>query len=224
MSIVVAGCGRSGSNVVLEILRGSRYLQASEEIENKHFFQGSNEYPDNYLTKCDSYYFNKQELEDTLISSFNITVLYSIRDPRDMILSKIFRGQPGNDTSTLADDATSDGCIADIFHMFDMYLATPDRYKELVRLEDILKSPSLQIKQLCNRLGIAFDERMLSFPNRMRNPYKKARYKGIDKSQIALYKDWKNVYGGFFKGRSNYNIPELFEEVEPIRKYFGYAG
>ena len=61
MSVVVIGCGRSGTNITLEILRGSPQLIASLEPENKNLCDGSI-YDSYYLTKCDTWYFKPDQL------------------------------------------------------------------------------------------------------------------------------------------------------------------
>jgi hypothetical protein len=89
-------------------------------------------------------------------------------------------------------------------------------------MEDVIKDITESITGLCNALNIQFDDTMIDFMSRMRNQDKKQRYKGLDRGELAKWKDWQNCYDGFFV-ENNYDIPFLFGEVEPLIKRFGYG-
>ena len=80
--------------MVLEILGLSDELIASETIENKKLCKKPLVYSPNYLTKCDTHYCTLNGLISVLEANPNMKVVWTIRDPRDLILSKIFRSQP----------------------------------------------------------------------------------------------------------------------------------
>jgi len=229
MSIAVIGCGRSGTNLVLEILRGSSVLDASPQPENKDLCGGT--YEPSYLTKCDTWYFLPEELGETLEKNTHMKIVWTIRDPRDMILSKIKRGQPksegGDGSESVSDDATVTGCLVDMTHMFMCYSHIkknfPDRIL-VVRMEDVLLNVEEETKRMCEFLDIPFENDMCDFPNRMRNKDKKKRYSKIDKSQLEVWKRWDSVYSGFFS-ENEYPIEEMYNSsvVFNIKKEFGYA-
>ncbi len=226
MSVAVIGCGRSGTNVMLEILHGSSELLPSNNPENTRLCEGI--YGKSYLTKCDTCYFTPKELETTLNRNKDMKIIWSIRDPRDMILSKIKRGQPkskgGDGSENISDDATPEGCIQDIASMYHCYKYITKAFSDrilLIRLEDVLLNIEEETKKMCDFLNITYEKRMCNFPDRMRNPDKKKRYKTVDKTQISLWKEWKTIYSGFFS-ENNYPIRELFDSVNLLIKEFGY--
>jgi hypothetical protein len=228
MSVAVIGCGRSGTNLVLEILSGNKNLKASKETENKKLFSGNKVYDDNYLTKCDTVYFGPKKLEKTLKKNPNMKIVWTIRDPRDMILSKIKRGQPkskgGDGAERVADDATPKECIKDIEWMFSLYELASTKFSNrvmLLKMEDVIKDIEKEAKKICNFLNIPFDENMLSPMSRMRNKDKVKRYKKVDKNQISLWKNWESVYNGFFKD-SPYPVEDMFNQVKHLIRHFKY--
>ena len=227
MSVAVIGCGRSGTNITLEILRGSSELDASIEPENKNLCKGFL-YDSLYLTKCDTWYFTPSELEETMKQNLDMKIIWTMRDPRDMVLSKIVHGQPkslgGDGSDRVSDDATPEGCRIDIDHMYECYNHNIQKFPErvlLVRMEDVLSDIEKETKRMCEFIGINYDQEMCDFPSRMRNPDKRKRYSSVDKSQIAVWKEWKTAYSGFFS-ENDYNIETLFEYFQPLVEEFGY--
>ena len=228
MSVAVVGCGRSGTNLVLEILSGNSKLKPSKEPENKVLFKTDDVYKDEYLTKCDTVYFNANQFKNTLIKNPTMKVIWTIRDPRDMILSKIKRGQKkskgGDGAEKIASDATPKGCIEDLDLMFNLYKFALSKFKDrvmLVQMEDVISNLVLETGRMCLFLKLPFEKEMLDFMPRMRNKDKVKRYKDLDKSQIGLWKDWKNVYDGFFT-ENDYPIEKMFKDVNHLVRYFGY--
>lgn len=227
MSVLVVGCGRSGSNMVLEILRGSPTLKATSIIEDKTIFKNPHLIKDNYLSKCDTWYIPTLDHINKLMNlNPNLYIAFSLRHPKDMVLSKIKRGQPGEDgNSGIAEDATTEGCIKDINHMFNCYLHLKKYYEKrifLIKMEEIIENIELTCNKLCKGLKIEYNENMLNFTSRMRNLHKKNRYKKLDKEQINLWKRKNEIYGGFFKDNKKYNIEEIFNKIDNIIKYFNY--
>mgnify|MGYP003638434483 FL=1 len=227
MSVVVIGCGRSGTNVTLEILRGSPQLIASLEPENKNLCDGSI-YDSYYLTKCDTWYFKPDQLESTMNKNPNMKIIWTMRDPRDMVLSKIVHGQPkslgGDGSDRVADDATPEGCKADIFHMYECYKHITSLFPTrvlVVKMEDVLSDIEKETQRICDFVGLEYVESMCDFPSRMRNPDKKKRYSTIDKSQISIWKNWDTAYSSFFY-KNDYGILGIFESVHPLVTEFGY--
>lgn len=224
MSVAVLGCGRSGSNMILEILAGNSCLQPSAKPEDKKLFKHSSPHAENYLTKCDTVYFNEQELSQCMRLNPQMRIIWSMRDPRDMILSKLKRGQAGADVKTLADDATPQGCLADLHKMFQLYLFAEEHFSErllLVRMEDVILDIEREAKRMCQWLSIPFEAGMLNFTARMRNKNKRQRYQSLDRGQLFLWKRWQSVYDGFFT-EHDYQIPELFNQVSYLREFFNY--
>ena len=229
MSVVVVGCGRSGTNMVLEILRGNSFFKATEPPEDKKVFHSSKSYSQRYLTKCDTAYFNFEKLEMVMEMNHMMKLVWTVRDPRDMILSKMRRGVPrsnGGDCKTLADDATPDGAIKDIERMMVLLISAIKRYSPnrllVVKMEDVIQNIEISVAGLCRFLKIDIEMNMLTFYDRMRNKDKAKRYSGIDKSQVAMWKRWDTVYDGWFK-ESKHDIPGLFNRISGVTEWLGYV-
>ena len=218
MSVFVIGAGRSGTNLVLEILTGSSCLKASKEIENKKLFLLPKKYKNDYLTKCDTLYIKSNQIEKFIKLNPDGKFILTLRDPRDMILSKIYNG---NLVKPPAADVVPEVCIQDLKHMdliFDLVRSRTNVY--MIRLEDLLWSIGPEIERLCLFLKIPFKEKMLYFYKRMRNLKKRERYSGLELDQRYMYKRISEIYGGFFV-KNKYPLDWMFSEVEYlIDKYY----
>ena len=225
MGALVLGCGRTGTNMLLEILRASPQLQATDATEDKHVFRRSEKLPENYLSKCDTVYVPDLGMTKRLIEDNpELRILWTIRDLRDTALSKIYRGQPGHDSPTLSDDATHDGCIRDLEWMHKVYKFIKANYPDrimVVKMENVILNFENTIKKVCNFCGIDYIVEMQEFTGRYRNKHKASRYKGLDRKQIEIYKSIETIYDGFFNEHP-INIGSLFADLIPYQKEFGY--
>ena len=231
MCVIVTGCGRSGTNIALQMLTGHPNFEPSEAVEDKKVFKTRTEYPLEYLTKCDTVYYNTYDIQKTMKLNPLLMFVWCIRDPRDMALSKLYRGRPeseGGDCKTAADDATCSGMLSDIARMTKMCGFVVRHHTDnilLNKMELAILNTDMTAKRMCEFLGVDYYGEMLDFPGRMRNRHKRQRYGNkVDKSQVGLYKNWETVYGGWFKGRefSGKSIPDIFEALRPFCKEFGY--
>lgn len=225
MSALIVSCGRTGTNMLLEILRGSSALQATNPAEDKTVFRRPRELPDNYLSKCDTVYIDSfMQLSTLMKANKELKILCTIRDLRDCALSKIYRGQPGNDVgASPADDATFEGCLADIAKMVQVYDFLYKNYPNrvhTVKMEDVILNFDQTIEEVCTFIGVEFEDSMRNFTDRYRVEAKK-RYKKLDKSQYQLYNRKYEIYDGFFKTH-DIDLDELFLKLEPLLKKFGY--
>jgi hypothetical protein len=223
MPTIVYSSGRSGTNMVLEILRGSQELEATEHMEEKGVFTRRLNMDKNYLTKADTHYTPTPESQEAFMElNPDAKIIWVIRDPRDMALSKICRGTIDG---SKADDATEIGCCADLHHMHKCYLwlkwSYPDRI-HVVKMEDVLLELWPTVIDMCDFLGIKFTYGMLNYIDRFRHLKYKAIYKGVvDKTRVGLWKDWENSYDGFFKTEVA-DMPRIFNNLKPIIEEFGY--
>ena len=227
MSVCIGSCGRSGTNLVLEVLRGNSFFCSSKAAEDKQFFKRHKKYPQDYLTKCDTVYYTLNDADKTLELNPNLTIMWTMRDPRDMVLSKIRRGQPkskgGDGSNKLSDDATPQGCIEDMCHSHSYYLHFKQHYGNrllVVKMEDVILDIEKESKRLCEQLGLKWEVKMTDPVPRLRVADKRKRYTKLDVGQIGLWKHWRDVYDGFFVN-ADY-IPNLFDKVEFIRREFSY--
>ena len=216
--------------MVLEILSGHKaFRPTTPDPEDKRFFVRGRRFPQGFLTKCDTHYGSIEELNDLLGLNSKMRIIWTIRDPRDICLSKLRRGvtiEEGGDCDTPADDSTDDGCVDSIYKMFEMYRFIVSKFPErvyLIKMEDVLSKLEEEVCSLASFLKMDFEPAMLDFPNRMRNTKKKERYgERIDQSQLQLWKDAETVYGGFFVGQGS-RLKRLFERVDLITRYFNYT-
>jgi len=228
MSVVVLGCGRSGTNMALEILSGNSHLKTDSVIENKFLCKG-NVYPGNYLTKCDTTYFNYKELDALLCRNPNMKIVWCIRDPRDICLSNMRRGETfknGGDCPVFCSTSTPKGSLENIQKMFNVFLQVEKSHSNrlyLFKMEDFILTMEENVKTMCQALGLPYDKRMLNFMDRMRNNLKKKRYNGIDKSQVGIWRDLDRAYDGYFNSKE-YDLQSLFKSLEEYITYFGYEG
>ena len=227
MPVVIVGTGRSGTTMAVEILRCSSLLVASDDTEDSGLFERCDLVCSNYLTKCDTSYINdKNKIRAFFDKNISTKFVWCIRDPRDMALSKIFRGQPGQDSIGLCKDATQETCLDHINYMFDLYKYTAKNFNNdimVLRMEDVILDFDNVVYKLCDFVKILFDEKMRQFYLNYRVIPKKERYKSIDQSQVGMWKNWQSVYNGFFNNNPNYDISKLFKELEPVCKEFGYV-
>ena len=224
MSVLVFSCGRTGTNMLLEILRGAPELQATPFVEDKQVFHRA-ELPSNYLSKCDTVYLPQLEMADRLLTlNPDLKVLWTIRDLRDTALSKIYRGQPNGDSPNLSDDATYEGCLEDIEWMHKVYTFLQERHPTqllVVKMEDIILKFDETIQGVCTFCEIEYREEMKNFTHRYRNSHKATRYKTLDPSQVALHERVDTVYEGFFTTH-DIDLESLFANLEKYQKEFGY--
>jgi hypothetical protein len=223
MAVIVYSSGRSGTNIVLEILRGSKELDATEHTEEKGVFTRNIRMDERYLTKADTHYTPSPESQEKFMESVpHAKIVWVIRDPRDMALSKIRRGTIGG---LKADDAHEIGCLKDLRHMHECYVWLNKYYPSrlhVIKMEDVLLDLEPTVSRMCDFLGIKMTPTMLDYIGRFRHKKYKAIYEGkVDKSRIALWTDWEESYSGFFKTEPA-DMPYIFEQLTPIIKEFGY--
>lgn len=218
--VVVFSAGRSGTNLVLEILTGSSKLLATPYPEDKLLFKRKCVYPYNFLTKSDSIYCDCYgSLADLMVKNFHCKIIYTVRHPYDWVMSKIKRGY-GH-----ADDATLKGAVNDMYWNAYLYCEVKHEFPNrilTVKMEDVINNIEKETCRMCQFLNIPFEEAMLHPMDRMRHEGKRQRYgNNIDKSQIGLYKNWKTAYDGFLT-TIDFNMEDLFKKIEPLLKTFGY--
>ena len=231
MSALVISCGRTGTNIGLAILSGNSNLNADPSVENKSIFKNLKTYGPKYLAKSDTTYLdNYQQLISLMGTNPKLKLIWTVRDPRDVLLSKIRRGQPNkmggdNNTGQIYADATPKGAIESLRKMYNTFQRVEKDYKDrvfLVMMEDMVLETEKISKALCEFLDIPYEESMVNFPSRIQNQYKKKRYGNkIDEGQVALWKNWEVIYDGFFVN-NKYDMEETFSEVDDMISFFGY--
>lgn len=230
MPALILSCGRTGTNMLLESLRASKDLVATHSPEDKDAIRTGRKVYEKYLSKCDTVYVdNLSQVGAFMETNPNLNILWTIRDFRDLALSKIYRGQPGNDSRILSDDATFEGCLEDIEWMkkvYDYIAANwPDRIM-LVKMEDMILNFKNTMQGVCKFCNILYEDEMEDFVSRFRGTVKATkgkRYKKLDKNQVALYKRRYEIYDGFYAVH-DIDLDLLFGKLEKYQNEFGYVG
>lgn len=220
MQVLVLSAGRSGTNIMLTALSQLEEFELSDPIENKAiFYKIGAKYKDGYLTKSDIVY-TRSWLFLALLMQNNpeMRIIWTIRHPYDWALAKINRGSENG-----ADDATFEGCISDLYRMYDLYKRLIKFYSSrvyTVKMENILLYTESVFKEICKWLDVEYKESMLNFSSKMVSGEKKERYSNIDKSQINMYEDLK--YVNSIANKSSINIELLFNFLQPLVFFFRY--
>ena len=233
MAVVVTGTGRSGTNMVLEMLVGNENLLYSSVVDHRSIFlprQVNGEslpipHPSNWLTRTDISNFELYHVDKVMSDNPDLKIIWVIRDPRDVMMSKLKRGQPeirgnvGGGDST-ADDATVVGCIDDIVHGYGSYNFIINNYPgrvHTVRMEDVLVDMQHECELLCDFIGVPYDPNMLNFMEWMRNytgkDGREVLYTEVDSSRIGLWRRPQHAYSGYF-------AEENFGGEFPLEKMF----
>lgn len=220
MSVAIVSAGRSGTNMVLTILETYREFTPTDPPEDKFLFTRYNTvYPKNFLTKSDTTYCRSYEQFRLLMhNNPSMKIVWTIRDPRDMCLSKIKRGWDRQ-----SDDATFSGCLADMYHMMDLHQRISENFPDriyTIPMENIILDTERAIYELCEWLEIPYDEEMKYFYKRTRHVGKRERYKKIDKNQVRMYQNFE--YLDEIYQKTKIRTGSLFMYIQPIIVYFGY--
>ena len=241
-AVLVLGCGRSGTNMALEILAGSSALKPTGPHEDREVLAtkprnsrvGPRKLDAAYLSKIVTAYIVKwEQLQALMELNPHLKLIWTIRDPRDLALSKFYRGRGHHSAGS---DSHYHNCIDDIHRMMIFYQKTLEVYAErmhLVIMENVIKDVQKETRAMCTFLGIPYAPSMCDFYHRYRNEDKANRYKKIDEGQLALYKRVDTIYEGYFQNPQTlwhfnadegqyYNLNTLFEALKPCIEYFNY--
>ena len=81
MSILILSCGRTGTNILLETLRGSSVLRATPIAEDKNVVRRGQISYKNYLSKCDTAYVDDlNQVKSLMDNNPDLLILWTIRD------------------------------------------------------------------------------------------------------------------------------------------------
>lgn len=221
MRVLIAGCGRSGTSMAIEIFAGSSVLQSPIMVDRK--ILNTLKMRDNTVTKIgETCTWDVPQIEKLLAKYDNLKIIWSIRDPRDIIMSKMRRGVNGPGGDGKAADATPKSSVDDVKDMRRKYDVLKERHSDriyLLKMEDVITNFEETVGKACDFLGIEYEPEMKNFYKRMRNAKKKRRYKTIDQNEVSKWKDWRTAYNGFFK---NKDLDALFPSLEEEIRYFDY--
>lgn len=229
MRILISGTSRSGTCLLTEVVRGLDIVNFSKRVEDRKFFEYE-KLPENYGTKLTTNYHTLEDLKRVMNKYQDLYLVFTLRHPIDVVLSKIRREQRKSDGGDRErEDITSIGTVETaIFSIKDFY----KKYKFIinhypgrshsVKLENLLLLPEITINKVSDFFQVKSTEKAFKFYEYDRNKYHHKRYKRqIDLSQIKLHERWDTIYEGFFKDRRD-DVEYAKKELYFIIKGFGY--
>ncbi len=232
MQVIITGCGRSGTNLLLEMVRASGKYGFTKTVEDRQFFKHG-ELPVSYGSKI------AVEWDAMTIGSMMeamevnpaLKVLFSFRHPYDVILSKIYRGRPksqggDNNTEEWAKDATFEGAAKYVGKSWDIYQALATEYPKRVkpvRMEDILLNTFNTVRYVAGFLSISVNERMGQPWMYNRNAYQNRRYHHVmNRGEVNKWKDLTNNYDGYFDFMWDDYLESINNSIKEHAGYFKY--
>lgn len=204
MKVLIAGAGRGGTNWATEIVRASGQFNFTEPVEDRGFFE-KDLLPDKYGTKLatENWGFTLQNLRAALERHPDLHIVWVIRHPYDLALSKIYRGLPksqGGYTTEEKHADTPQSAVDAVRYMAYLYdsVRHHDRVTRIY-MEDMIMSIESVVEQLCAFLNIDEVDEMYDAQRNVRSPYHQASYGGeVDKSQVRMHENWQRIYDGYF--------------------------
>lgn len=205
MRILVSGMGRGGTCLLTEVVRGLELVEFTVALEDRRFFKYGR-LPASYGTKLTPEFstFTLVSITRLMKRYADFYIVFSLRHPIDVFMSKIFRGQKqfkesGDGTSNVALD------MIEKFHL--IYKTMLTRYSNrvlAVKMEELILHPNWEVKRIAKFFKVVPTQTAFDFFKYNRNRFQQNRYKGqLDTSQVGIHKRWETVYDGFFKDKQN---------------------
>lgn len=232
MQVIITGCGRSGTNLLLEMVRTSDRFAFTKTVEDRQFFK-HDKLPCNYGSKIAIEWdvMTIESMIGVMETNKQLKILFSFRHPYDVILSKVYRGRPksqggDNDTEETAKDGTIKVAARYVKKSWDIYHALATRYPARVmpvRMEGILTNTLNTAWFIAKFLNINVNDKMLNPWEHNRNAYQNQRYhQALDKKEVDKWKDLKKNYNGYFKDLVSNHFLAIEHLVKGQANYFGY--
>lgn len=230
MKLLVTGCGRGGTNLGIELVRSYNYFNVTSQVEDRTFFK-RDVLPERYATKLatENRDFNEENISSIMDRNADLHVIFMVRNPVDVCLSKIYRGRPmsqGGDSSVnqTAPDGTVIGACNAIKKMYKIFNFLSSEYPNrvfLLKMESLIEHKERSICEVSEFLGLKSELASPTFYKNNRNNYQKNRYGNNLVKNVDLYKDLENNYDGFFKSKSS-EVEKIKLILSPISNFFRY--
>jgi len=232
MKILVTGAGRGGTNLATELIKKFNVVKFTSNVEDRNFFTYK-KIQDKYATKLatENKGFTIEAIDTMLKNNPDLFIVFVVRNPIDNCLSKILRGQPkskGGDSMVeeLAPDATIDGSIKALNHMFKIYNFISENYKDrliMFKMEDLIENTKSVIDEISKKIKINNNiDDIYEFYKNNRNKYQKSRYGDNLANNVNLYQDLDNNFNGFFKNNKEI-VKTLENNLKDIINTFNYG-
>ena len=233
MRVLVTGAGRGGTNWVTELVRASGQFNFTKFIED-HSFISQTTPPAGYGTKMATEFkgFSYEMLIQKLDQFPDLLVIFALRHPYDLAMSKVYRGRlrsEGGDTEVDSSEPadTPATAVAAIKYMASIYQQVSQEYGDrvlAVKLEDLILRISKVIIDVCRFLRIDATPEMWEAQAYVRNRYHQQRYGSkVDAGQVGLWDRWATVYEGYF-AEQNTEREFIRESLKDEVAALGYKG
>lgn len=230
MKVLVTGCGRGGTNLGIELVRSFNYFSTTTSVEDRSFF-AKGELPPLYATKLatENKGFNEKNLCKMMALNENLHIIFMLRHPLDILLSKIVRGRPrsqGGDSAIdqVATDGTPEGAARAIEKMFTIYTFLQERYPArllTIKMENLTTNPDSETQRVSSFLRIPVTESTKTFYANNRNSYHQSRYKGLLHPQVSLHEDLEENFNGIFADKKDI-VNDYKYKLEKITNHLSY--
>lgn len=230
MRILVTGVGRSGTCLLIEVVRGLGIVNFSRKVEDRQFFKYK-PLPQNYGTKLatDQRAFSMKNIKKAMEEYQDLYLVFSLRHPVDTLLSKIRRGQKlsdgGERKERLSFDATVETAIFTIKDFYEKHEFAIRNYPNRtcsIKLEDLILQSRITVNKVADFFRVRSTKKAFRFYKFDRNKYHLWRYKRrLDPSQVGNYKRWDTIYEGFFKDKKG-DVDRAKKELHSVIKGLGY--
>jgi len=232
--ILAAGTGHSGTCLLSTVLVELKAARMSPG-EDRRFFKYAT-LPENYGTKLGAipeFGFTLKNVITAMDRYPDLVLLYSVRHPLDIFMSKIARGQKpsdggdaGSGRDIVSADGTVEGAISVMRYFYDIYQKTRLAFLKrtlTVRMEDLVLSPKDEVRRIAKFLKVKPTQRAFEFYKYNYNKYHGKRYgMALDKSTVNLYTKWDSWHNGFFKDRE-VDIKKAERQLSEIIDSWGYG-
>jgi len=232
MQVVITGCGRSGTNLLLEVVRASGQFNFTEEVEDKRVFDRFiySNYGTKIAVEWDS--FTVDNLARMLDMLPDLKILFSFRHPYDTILSKVYRGQPkskggDNGTEEIAKDGTISKATDYVRKSWSVFYELVKLYHitrvNVFKMEDLITNTEFTVKHISAFLNIKVNAEMLEPWKFTQNKWHKKRY-GQTKNlgEIDKWKDLDNNYNGYFANLDTAVFKQINLSIADQANFFNY--
>lgn len=232
MRVLVSGAGHGGTCLLATLVRGLDVVRIDEGEDRAVFeYKVLAERYGAKLVTCNPT-FSLENIMRIMRRYSDLHIVFSIRHPLDIFMSKIVRGQKpsnGGDGDLRIDvvsaDGTVDSALTVIAHFYDVYKGITTRFPErvlVVRLEDLILMPEKEVRRVAKFLKAEPTSAAFVFYKANFNKYQMRRYgTKLDVSTINIHRSWDTWNDGFFKNRED-DIRKASNYLANIIRNLGY--
>lgn len=220
---MIIGPGRSGSTMLVTALGQSPSLYNPREIYDIKTVDLACDLliEKNLVFKINTaYFYNDIDQFTKLIKRAIDTeskILFSIRHPFDMMMSKIYRADP----ELASSEANNEIAYSQILWAKNCHDVLPmSKFPFMtIKMENVILNFEETMRKISNFCNCEYSYTMKNFYKHYRNAEKKSRYNKVDKSQVDMWKQMDTIFSRQFRDV----LPtKKWILLNPIVSYFNY--